>query len=67
MGDCGFVAAFGDNGEVIQILKKFFVVADGKNDGRSVAALVGEVLQDLAHGLQITLFQFDVELRVAVA
>lgn len=55
VGDDGFVAAFGDDGEIVQILKEFLVVADGKNDGGAVAVLVSEILQGLTHGVEATL------------
>ena len=61
VGDYGLVATFGDHSEVIQIFQQFFVVANGKNDGCAITALISEVLKCLAHGLQITLFPFDVE------
>ena len=61
VGDHGLVAALGDNSKVIQILKELFVVADGKNYRCPVTMLVGEVLQCLAHGWQITPPRFDVE------
>ena len=49
VGDDGFVAALSDDCEIVQILKELLVVADWKDDGGSVAVLVGEVLQGQAH------------------
>jgi len=53
--DHGFVAAFGDDGEIGQIFEEFFVVADGKHNSRTVAVFVREILQGLAHDTEATL------------
>jgi hypothetical protein len=59
--DDGFVTAFGDDGEIVQILKELLVFADGQNDCGAVAVLVREVLQCLAHGWRLHFVCFDVE------
>ncbi len=56
-----FVTAFGDDGEIVQILKEFLVFADGQNDCRAVAMLIREVLQGLAHGWRLRFVCSDVE------
>ena len=52
--DNGFVAAFGDHGQIVQVLQQLLVVADREDDGGAVAVLVGEILQGLAHGAETT-------------
>jgi hypothetical protein len=55
VGDDGFIAALGDDCEIVQILEKLLVVGDRKNDGSSVTVLVSEILQGLAHTMEATL------------
>jgi hypothetical protein len=43
--DDGFFASFGHDSEIIQILKKLFLLADRKNDRSAITTLVGEILQ----------------------
>jgi hypothetical protein len=50
----GLVSSFGDDCEIIQILKELLVVADWKDDGGSATLLIGKILQCLSHGVEAT-------------
>ena len=63
--DYRFVAALGHNCEIVQVLKKLLVVADGQQDGGAVAVLVSELLESLAHGEETTLRPIDCRVRRA--
>ena len=54
MGNCGFIAALGDNGQVVQVLDQLLIVRNWQDDGGALAALVGKILKRLAHQLNFS-------------
>jgi len=56
------ITAFRDYGQIIQVFKEPFVLADWKNHGHPYAVLVCKVAFCRAHGFQIKHFPLGVEI-----